>query len=119
MQFGNGIWYEVARANHIAEEGGQCSYAEYTPKGEYFGVKNYHVEEGVLKEIEGYAKAASEAGKMIHSLPYGGNKFLKVVCFSFWQLLYVIDSLEHRFYLQMIILKLTNVLFIEIKQFNR
>ncbi|XP_041969314.1 uncharacterized protein LOC121726149 [Aricia agestis] len=71
--FGNGVWYEVARTKHIAEEDGQCSYAEYTPNGEHFDVKNYHVKDGELKLIEGYARAAAEAGKMIHSLPYGEN----------------------------------------------
>ncbi|CAH2216830.1 jg1270, partial [Pararge aegeria aegeria] len=73
--FGTGIWFEAARYKNKMEKNGNCGYAEYTPKGDGMGVKNYDVAFGKKRLIEGSAKLAADAGKtgkMIFSYPYGG-----------------------------------------------
>lgn len=62
---------------NTAEEGANCGWAEYVLNGAGFGLKNYHVAGGKLREIDGSAKLAADAGKtgkLIFSYPYGGMR---------------------------------------------
>lgn len=76
FQYGQGIWYEVARYPNAGVDVGECGSAEYKLEGDEIKVKNFHVVNKKAVYVEGVAKLAPDAGKagkVAHSLHHGGN----------------------------------------------
>ncbi|XP_050354413.1 bilin-binding protein-like [Nymphalis io] len=76
VNYGNGVWYEVAKYPHGNEKKVKCGSAEYKLEGDVIKVKNTYIKNNKLKVIQGTAKLATDAGttgKLVHSMPFGAK----------------------------------------------